>query len=260
MELCPVHESNLSQRHLESMADRLPCYVAAAFVFLMLLNLGPAFLKPGDIDLYMMDLVWQDSRTEIGQSSGGGQSNPAPTPVATPTQHNTPASQPNGHDSVENQPTTHIPTSKDRDVSRAILPLVDEAEARVKAVKELLKGFRGPVIVGGIGDSGTRGVAELLMHFGTTMGDDHMLNSAHDSMYFHHVYSVKLLNSKKPKKTSYLQIGYQGLTSAHSFIYSRKSMRNFYGPLYGDEKWYSGVQWVASMVRHRSYLTASNVI
>ena len=230
------------------MADRVPCLVVAAFVFLTVLNLGPAFIKPGDIDLYMLDLAWQDSRTEIGQTGGLPKGKPEPSPVQAPSRPNAPTLKPTYQEPVGGLSGGQPGSSKGPGISNEIRPLADEAESRVKAVNELLKDVTGPIVVGGIGDSGTRGAAELLMHYGTTMGDNHMLNSAHDSMYFHHVYWVKLLKFKRLKKKSYREIGYPGISSGHSFIYNRNTMRKFYGPVKGDEKWFAGIQWIASMV------------
>ena len=217
--------------------NKLPLLIAAAGVFLVVLNMGPALLKPGDIDLYMLHLSWKGSRVELNpwNNSTGATIGDSP--------------------GTEHKKEEAAQEVKPADLSPAHIAIpdeisgcVDEALRRVKALGETLTGTAGPLVVGGIGDSGTRGAAELLMDFGCIMGDKHMTNSAHDSMYFHHDYSVRLPKYKKLRKRSYKDIAYPCITSAQSLIYGRTSLKSHFGAVSGDTKWFSGLQWISSMV------------
>jgi hypothetical protein len=99
---------------------------------------------------------------------------------------------------------------------------------------------QGPVIVGGIGDSGTRGVRDVLVHFGATMLDEkHVVADSKDSLiYMQHFLTV---NSKgKAHARSPAGLYNTPMKMAHSINYNESVVP--------EDFWQRGRQWVAKMI------------
>ena len=110
-------------------------------------------------------------------------------------------------------------------------------------LKELLTKIgegQGPVIVGGIGDSGTRGVYEALTHFGVfLLGPENVLKSSKDSFIYMHSFptttSKGVLWQRNPSGLYNYPIKH-----AHSLKYNES--HSFF------DQWHCGRQYVAKMI------------
>ena len=91
-------------------------------------------------------------------------------------------------DSEYEQPSKH----DDKTSSKAV------ADELVQALLERIGKGRGPIIEGGIGDSGTRGVRDVLKHLGAVMVDEqHVVHNSKDSLIYMQGYDVRA-GKKKP--------------------------------------------------------------
>jgi len=80
------------------------------------------------------------------------------------------------------QPSKH----DDKTSSKAV------ADELVQALLERIGKGRGPIIEGGIGDSGTRGVRDVLKHLGAVMVDEqHVVHNSKDSLIYMQGYDVR---------------------------------------------------------------------
>ena len=131
--------------------------------------------------------------------------------------------------SREHSPPAHVDPASERDVSR-LLSRMDE-----------LGTVQGPIVIGGIGDSGTRGARSVVMHLGGTqmLAAQDVNPLSKDSQIFMARYAVRDLRNRTEHKGP---AGFYnpGIKGAHSLDYNASSM--------SASKWSMGRQFVAQMV------------
>ena len=114
------------------------------------------------------------------------------------------------------------------------------AEEKISKVKSLIGDQRGPFIVGGIGDSGTRGFWDVLMKFGVYMqGEENVRGDSRDSLVF---------MSRRPTTQSDGSI----LPRSPSALYNEPMVRSrsikYNSSHVRPERWQCGRQFIADTV------------
>jgi hypothetical protein len=112
-------------------------------------------------------------------------------------------------------------------------------ELLAKLHERIGKGM-GPLIVGGVGDSGTRGVREVLIHFGAQMlGEGYVHHISKDSLVYMAGYSVST-SSGKIVTYNPGSLYKPAIQKVHSLKYNSSVLPPDY--------WQMGLQYVAKMV------------
>ncbi|CAK9041418.1 Uncharacterized protein SCF082_LOCUS23939 [Durusdinium trenchii] len=125
-------------------------------------------------------------------------------------------------------------------------PCRNEAVERVKRIRLLLEKDAGPVLVGGIGDSGTRGVQILLSHLGVDMGyKNHpgikdTVFFTYDSLVFMNGAPAVPCDRKDLSRVGPHDVYDPILKDLHRISFTREELQD-------DELWYLGEQLVANI-------------
>jgi hypothetical protein len=115
------------------------------------------------------------------------------------------------------------------------------AEEKIAAVNEQLGSGRGPIIVGGIGDSGTRGFWDVLMKLGVYMqGQLNVRGDSRDSFAFM-AKRTTTLSDGTPLLRSPSALYNEPIGRSRSIKYNSSFVR--------PERWQAGRQYVADMIQ-----------
>ena len=122
---------------------------------------------------------------------------------------------------------------------------VNADRQRIALLTEIGDG-RGPVIIGGIGDSGTRGVHDVLVNFGVRMpAGRSTTRDSSDSLIYARAYSTVTTQSREEGgDREWID---QKLVYETTFIHSHKV--NYDEQSVGSETWHGVRQWAGKMLR-----------
>lgn len=174
-----------------------------------------------------------------GQGQGGNEAGPAldgEYEAAGPNSKVITATDENGQ-----QVSIVIPASPDpKRPRRTSGRSKDEADELAEALRARIGDGRGPVIVGGIGDSGTRGVRDVLQHLGVQMlGVGYVLAESKDSLIYMAQYpAINSRGQRIPRGPAGLYN--EPIARAHSLNYNESHI--------SFDHYHMGRQWVAKMV------------
>jgi hypothetical protein len=115
-----------------------------------------------------------------------------------------------------------------------------EADVLTQLLKKLGNGPYFPVIIGGIGDSGTRGVREILRNFRVQMLADSYVNPQGDSQLFEKSYPVYDPKSKTWSERTARMLYKQGIHRARTLKYNASN--------FNEKTWEYGRQFVGAML------------
>jgi hypothetical protein len=111
---------------------------------------------------------------------------------------------------------------------------------------------RSPIAVGGVGGSGSRLVAQILMGLGFHMGDD--LNDANDNLWFTLLFKrIEILSAADDEFENLMEIFINGMTGSRDFTESQTDLIN---ALASMDRSQHPAAWLK--VRARSLLSAKN--
>lgn len=126
------------------------------------------------------------------------------------------------------------------------------ANEKISSLLHYLGTGRGPFIIGGIGDSGTRGVYEVLAKFGVYLQSGvHVVGNSKDSIVFMATRWETLSSGRKIARNPSALYN-EGMRKARSLKYNSSYVR--------PERWQVGRQWVADMImRHINFTEAHRI-
>lgn len=93
------------------------------------------------------------------------------------------------------------------------------------AISDLIKNTPPPVVIGGVGGSGTRLIAQILKDLGYFMGND--LNEANDNLLFPFLFKrIEILRSSEEEFDELIEILIKGMTGCEAFTQKQIDLIN----------------------------------
>lgn len=121
-------------------------------------------------------------------------------------------------------------------------------------VSELTEKHTPPVVIGGVGGSGTRLVAQCLKEVGFFIGSD--LNSANDNLWFTLLFKrIEILNSSEYEFNELVDIFFKGMTGSGQFTEAQINLINKLASLDRDQH---PAKWLRE--RAKSFLSERHII